>query len=355
MANPRSVRVVNFSPAELDERKRLILRAIVEEHVATGQPVGSRLLARVVALGLSPATVRNEMADLEESGYLESPHHSAGRIPSQRGYRFYVDHLMQPAQVPSDLLEVIRESLELKTRAVEAVMQQTALLLGRLTNYMTVVAGPTAGGSVLRRIDILPVDDRRAVLVAVTGGGAVHDWAIDLSTPLSDEELRYISEVLTRLLGGRALTDVGRTVLQGLEDALAPYRDLLQVVLELLHDQGQAPGEPHLYQGGVANLLAHQEFHDPRRAMDVLWAVEQSPELRQELGQAGEPLVRIRIGTENVVHALSHCSMISVSYTVNGEWAGRLAIIGPTRMDYAHAVPVLQAVAEHLAGWFGRI
>ena len=347
--------MVKFSPAELDERKRLILRTIVEEHVATGQPVGSRLLARVIALGLSAATVRNEMADLEEIGYLESPHHSAGRIPSQLGYRFYVDNLMKPVEISPELLEVIRESLELKTRAVEAVMQQTAHLLGRLTNYMTVIAGPIAASSVLRRVDILPVDEKRAVLVAVTAAGAVQDWAIDLPTPLSEQELRYISDVLTRLLGGRALPEVGRTVLQGLEDALAPYRDLLHLVLELLHDEGGTPGEPHLYQGGVANLLAHQEFHDPRRAMDVLWAVEQSPELRQDLGQAGEPLVRIRIGTENVVHALNRCSMIAVSYTVNGEWAGRLAIIGPTRMDYARAVPVLQAVAEQLAELFERV
>ncbi|HEY8424457.1 MAG TPA: heat-inducible transcriptional repressor HrcA [Limnochordales bacterium] len=337
----------------MDQRKRQVLKAVVEDYVDTAEPVGSRTLARKYGLGVSPATIRNEMADLEEMGFLEQPHTSAGRIPSDRGYRFFVDVLMDAVSPPPELVERLRRLYAQRVDQVGRLLRQTAQVLSEATDCLALVESPRVEPVTFRHLQVLPLSERRALLLLVTEEGLVQQRLVELPEPASEGELARISSVLTRRLAGRTLDQVRATVLHELYNELSAYGALLDVALEALRPPGTDSDRP-VYVLGTRRLFRQPEFQDLRRAQAVLGLVEQQELVRELLGRkSGEELV-ITIGQENPYPDLHDCSLVTASYRVGGEIAGRIAVLGPKRMHYARISSVIELMARLLSEAFDR-
>lgn len=341
----------------MDERKRRILQAIVEDYVLTAEPVGSRTIARKYGLGVSAATIRNEMADLEEMGYVEQPHASAGRIPSDRGYRFYVDELMEVKPLPPWVLERVQELCEGRVRAMEAVLQQVARLLSEVTNSLAILVGPQAGEMVFRSLDLVPVGPSRALLVAVADLGLLESGMVEVPADLTPAELHYISQVLTRGLRGLSVQALSHTILRELQAELARYRQVLEQVLEILVASAREQIPDRMYLVGLSTLLSQPEFHDRERLRAVISVLEQevlaryllmvSTEREQEAG------VTVSIGRENPLGEVRDLSLVFTPYRV-GVSRGRLAVVGPKRMDYGRVVGAVADFERLLSDLLGR-
>ena len=340
----------------MDERKRRILQAIVEDYVATAEPVGSRTIARKYGLGVSAATIRNEMADLEELGYVEQPHASAGRIPSDRGYRYYVDELMEVKPLPASVVQRVRELCEGRTRAMEAVLHQVARLLSEATSSLAILMGPHAGHMVFRSLDLVPVGPGRALLIAVADLGLLESGMVEVPVDLTRAELAYISQVLTRTLRGLAVQALSQGVLRELEAELGRYRQVLEQVLEILvASASDYPGE-RMYLVGLGALLSQPEFHDRERLRAVISVLEQGVLVKHLLMAGGERTdwgVTVSIGEENPLGGVRDLSLVFAPYRA-GSSQGRLAVIGPKRMDYGRVVGAVAEFEELLSDLLGR-
>lgn len=337
----------------LDDRKALVLRAVVEEHIETGLPVGSRVIARRYRLGVSPATIRNEMADLEETGYLDKPHTSSGRVPSDRGYRFYVDELMpEPALGEEESLAV--ESLfRSRIRDVVALLKEAVRTISETSNYLGFVLGPDAEAVTYRSIHLLPTGPGRTILVIVTDVGFVESCSIEVP-PMSREEMQYVSDLLSRNLTGVAVEKVARRAYDLLHQEARLYARIVDQVVEFLHSLVAVPDSDRLYVGGTVNLLSLPEFRDVAKVRDLLSAVESSGAIQAVMvrdDQSQDPA--IRIGKENEVDAVRDFSLVFGTFFA-GSTEGKIGILGPRRMDYSKTVALVRQFERKLSEYFGR-
>jgi heat-inducible transcriptional repressor len=338
---------------ELDARKQRVLQAIVEDYIATAEPVGSRTVARKYRLGVSSATIRNEMADLEELGYLEQPHTSAGRVPSDRGYRFYVDRLMHPSRLPPEVVESIVSMYRRRVSEVESLIQATARVLSESTNYLAFVLGPQFGLAQLQYLHFLPLNDGQAILVLVTDTGLAENRLISIPEGTGPADLWHIGEVLNRTLTGLTMDRVTPTAWRELNHELSRYRGVVEQVIELLEQLQSADNQERLYLGGATNILGQPEFKDVDKARAVLGLLEESQSLCSLLSEVPEGL-SIIIGEENRLFQVRECSLVSASYRIGGKSYGRLAVLGPRRMDYARVVSTVRLVEEVLSDTLSR-
>ncbi|MBO8141406.1 MAG: heat-inducible transcription repressor HrcA [Firmicutes bacterium] len=333
----------------LDERKRRVLQALTDDYIQTAEPVGSRNLARKYNLGVSPATIRNEMADLEDEGYLHQPHTSAGRIPSDKGYRYYVDELMAPWNPgPPERSAVYRE-VRAVGRAMEEMIHEAAKLLARATRYASVVAAPRLEASILRHIDLVPLDDTRIVVVLVADPGFVRHRIAEVRRPVTEEDCQRMAAGLNRRLVGMRCGDIGRDRLAEIREEVG-RGELYDTVAELLASELSDPSSEKVYLEGTLNILEQPEFRDVERARSLLAVLETKDALSQVLSAAGrseEPTVII--GQENPLEGLRECSVVSSAYRIGNEVIGVIGVLGPTRMEYAKAVGMVRYVAEHLS------
>ena len=335
----------------LDERKNRVLQAIVEDYVATAEPVGSRTIARKYSLGVSPATIRNEMADLEQMGYLEQPHTSAGRIPSDRGYRYYVDCLMEAQEVDPSEEELIRRTFERKVREVDTLIRETARLLSETTHLTAVVVGPQISKAHFRELRLVPLTEGRAVLIFITDSGFVENQVVELPVEVTMLELQKVSEILNQELRGQPVESLSRAAIRALQRELKRYGALLEQTLQFL-SQNLEPGEKRrLYLGGTTNILSQPEFRNVEK-IKSLFSVLENDELVTDLLDTVEPTDEqpaIQIGEEIKVREMADCSLVSAIYRLGGEIIGRVGVIGPKRMEYARVVSVMQAVTRQLS------
>lgn len=335
----------------LDERKNRVLQAIVEDYVATAEPVGSRTIARKYSLGVSPATIRNEMADLEQMGYLEQPHTSAGRIPSDRGYRYYVDCLMEAQEVDPSEEELIRRTFERKVREVDTLIRETARLLSETTHLTAVVVGPQMSKAHFRELRLVPLTEGRAVLIFITDSGFVENQVVELPVEVTMLELQKVSEILNQELRGQPVESLSRAAIRALQRELKRYGALLEQTLQFL-SQNLEPGEKRrLYLGGTTNILSQPEFRNVEK-IKSLFSVLENDELVTDLLDTVEPTDEqpaIQIGEEIKVREMADCSLVSAIYRLGGEIIGRVGVIGPKRMEYARVVSVMQAVTRQLS------
>ena len=333
-----------------------VLQAIVEDYVATAEPVGSRTIARRYGLGVSAATIRNEMADLEEQGYLEQPHASAGRIPSDKGYRYYVDFLMRVKPLPAEVLRRVQQVCEGKVQAMEVVLQQVARLLAEATGSLAILVGPQAGQMVFRHIDLVPVAAGRALLVAVGDVGLLGSGIIEVPPELTPAELSYVGQLLDRTLYGTTVRTLGASALRELETEMARYRRVLAEVMELLASLGREDGGERLYLVGLSFLLSQPEFSERDRLQLVVSVLEHEPLLKSLLGASGESGVVISIGEENALVETRELGMVLAPYRA-GATSGRMAVLGPKRMDYGRAVGAVsdfeRVLSDSLGIWGG--
>lgn len=332
----------------LDDRKFLILQAIIDDYIMTAVPVGSRTISRKSGVGFSPATIRNEMSDLEELGYLDQPHTSAGRIPSAKAYRLYVDRLMKSVDVSDEEAGRIRDHLNRRTAQVEEVIREAAQALSDVTRYTAVVAAPRLDGLTVRRIQLVPVTETSALMIAVTSEGMVKDHVIPVPEGVEPDHLYAISKMLTARLAGHPLSEA-RDLLVDVFNGLVEHRQLMSSVIGALDEQARERDVASLVVGGRSNLLSYPEYSDVEKAKSFLAVLESREKLAPLLNQAGGMEFSVRIGPEINMPEFADCSVVTATYRVGNNTTGTMGIIGPTRMDYARVVSVLNYMGKTIS------
>jgi heat-inducible transcriptional repressor len=329
----------------LDDRKLAVLRAIVEDYVSTNEPVGSKSLVDRHSLDVSPATIRNDMAVLEEQGFIVQPHTSAGRVPTDKGYRLFVDRLSGVKPFSSAERRAI-ETFLAGAYDLDEVVMRTVRLLAQLTRQVAVVQYPSLSRSVVRHIELVPLTESRLLLVLITGSGRVEQRAVELPAPTGEESVRHLRAMLNTHLDGRMLTDVA-AVMDELPERVDPVERataaaVFSVILETLVERH----EERVVVGGAANL-ASADF--AKGLHDVLEALEEQVVLIRLLGESGDQAsVTVRIGAENQVEGLQSTSLVAVGYGSGEQALARLGVLGPTRMDYPTAMGAVRAVARYV-------
>ncbi|OPX83058.1 MAG: Heat-inducible transcription repressor HrcA [Pelotomaculum sp. PtaB.Bin013] len=340
----------------MDDRKQKVLLAIVHDYIATAEPVGSRTIAKKYKLGVSPATIRNEMSDLEEQGYIEQPYTSAGRIPSERGYRYYVDFLMRKQELSREEEELIRREYRAKVRDVGQVIHRTGLLLSQLTHYTAMVLTPRIGISILKHVQIVYMHQSQAMVIAVMDNGAVQHRMIEIPESITSLDMETISRVLNAKLQGLTMKSIKLNLIKEIYSELARHKHILDLVMELIQDSLTLEVEDKIYLGGVFNMLNQPEFHNVEKIKTMLSIMEQEKLLCDILeGGVEDEGVTVRIGGEIDQWDMKECSMITAPYTVRGRKMGSLGVLGPTRMEYAKVVSVVDYMTKYLSQTLERM
>lgn len=331
---------------QIEGRRREILKMIIDDYIHTAEPIGSEAVRGRHHLGVSPATVRNEMAALEEMGLLHQPHTSAGRVPTDMGYRMYVDSLLEAEPLAAaERLRLRRALVDVEpARAIVRAAQAAAAV----TDCASVVEAPRPDAQTVRHLHLIPLAPRRALVVVVTDAGAYEGTAIEFDEPTPPEECDRLSHEITRRISGRLLRELTEPVLETLIGEAVEHRRLLLQIGRLLRGDALTPAA-RIHTEGQANILKQPEFRDARRAQPVLSALERAEVVAELLHDArGDPSVRITIGAEHRRQELQNCSMVAATYRGPGGSAGVLAIVGPTRMRYGRAVALVRFLADAL-------
>jgi heat-inducible transcriptional repressor len=334
----------------LSARKKQILQAVITDYVKSAQPVGSRTIARRYMVGLSPATIRNEMADLEEAGYLIQPHTSAGRIPSQMGYRYYVDQLMETSDLEDEDKAKINQVYEYeKLKEIEEIIRHTSRLISLLTNYTSLILGPQLKKSAFKKLQIMPVDNQRGLLILVADTGFVKNKVIKLPNTLSAKELNRIVTYLNMRMEGLTIDTITSKLINEIRRDLYQHINFLEDTFTLLGDS-LAEDERRVFLGGTTNILNQPEFGDIGKVKSLLALFEQHSLLANLLARpvAGVDGVIIKIGTENILEEVQECSLVMATYCLGKEVVGTIGVLGPTRMNYSKTIAVIQQVVSHL-------
>ncbi|MEW2133699.1 heat-inducible transcriptional repressor HrcA [Streptomyces sp. NPDC005435] len=330
----------------LSERRLQVLRAIVQDYVGTEEPVGSKALTERHNLGVSPATVRNDMAALEDEGFIAQPHTSAGRIPTDKGYRLFVDKLAGVKPMSAPERRAIQNFLD-GAVDLDDVVARTVRLLAQLTRQVAVVQYPSLTRSTVRHVELLSLAPARLMLVLITDTGRVEQRMVDCPVPFGESSLADLRARLNSRVAGRRFSDVPRLV-EDLPDAFeADDRGTVSTVLSTLLETLVEENEERLMIGGTANLTRFG--HDfPLVIRPVLEALEEQVVLLKLLGEAKDPGVTVRIGHENAHEGLNSTSVVSVGYGSGGEAVAKLGVVGPTRMDYPGTMGAVRAVARYV-------
>ncbi len=331
----------------MEIRKRKVLEAVVNDYVVTAEPVGSRSIARRYNLGVSPATIRNEMADLEDLGYLEQPHLSAGRVPSDKGYRYYVDNLVRPAVAGGEEYRgFMRNVLETQGHDMAGLLQHVARTLSEFVDYLVLISGPEMGSSAYRLVRFIPVYDGRVILFLVTEGGFVQTFALDIGD-IVQQDMDKVKEAFYTSFYGMTLEDICNelydTPPKGLEEYRAPLISSLNALVERLND-GQ---KQRVFFCGTANILKQPEFRDADKAFALFNALERHS-LAYEMLQAlcRDEEVDVAIGDEINRQGIQDCSLVVSAYRFGNDLMGRIGVLGPRRMDYARVMPLVREVSR---------
>ena len=331
----------------MDERKFRILQAIIDDYILTAVPVGSRTISKKYDMGLSSATIRNEMSDLEELGYLDQPHVSAGRVPSAKAYRLYVDQLLEAGWIRTDSELAVKDHFLGRMRQMEDVMDHAAQVLSSLTNYTAVVLPPSGTQPKSRNIQLVSVDDNAALAVIVTDAGVVRDAVIRVSEELDQDALYNISRTLTGELAGKTLTEATARMPEIIRG--------MQSQAELLEGLGSAmsarqqDNHPHGAIGGTSNMLSYPEYSDMEKARAFLSLMETRDRLADIISQQGEMSFTVRIGPETGVPEMADCSIVTATYCTRSGQQGTIGVIGPTRMHYSRVLSIMNTMGRQLS------
>lgn len=341
---------------ELDERKVKILNAIIRNYLETGEPVGSRTISKYTDLNLSSATIRNEMSDLEEMGYIIQPHTSAGRIPSDKGYRFYVDHLMM--EKDREMTEMKEFVIE-KTEKMEQVLKQVARLLANNTNYATLVSAPSLQMNKIKFIQLSHVDEEHILAVIVLNNNVVKNQMIDVQEALDNETLLKLNLLLNSALNGLTLQEINLGTITRLKEQAGTHSTIVTDVLDALARTLNENDELQIYTSGATNILKYPELSDSESATGLLSTFEEKEELISLVtetlaDQENETGIQIYIGNETPVQAMKDCSVVTATYDLGEGVKGTIGIVGPKRMDYENVMDNLRHLKSQLDGIFKK-
>lgn len=333
---------------EKKERKLLILHSIIKDYVETAEPVGSRTIAKKYNFGVSAATIRNEMSDLEEMGLLIQPHTSAGRIPSQKAYRLYVDELMKISKLGKTLEADIRDSYRQYVEEIDNAIKHTANMISRLTSYTSIVLFPQMDTLNCKHVQLIPIVDERVLMVVVTRENIVKNYEIRLSRATGNDELVKMNNILNHIVKDSNFKNIGSDLTDKLETLSMEENQLLQEVIPIFKDILLKKQEDNVYSNGITNILNFPEFYDVMKAKSFLDIIEKKSKLAQILNEAGKDALNIVIGTENHVAEFQDCSLITATYRIGGENIGSIGVIGPIRMNYDYVVSVMNFLSKEL-------
>ena len=334
-------------PMELDARKQKVLKAIIDDYIESAEPVGSRTLARKHDLGVSPATIRNEMADLEMLGYLEHLHTSSGRIPSSKGYRFYVNGLIPPKPVSDEEKKIINDWYKARVRRIDEVFQETAKIISKVTKNVSLVLAPQMTQARFRVLQFLPLDDRRVITVLMTDAGFVENKIVEMPSGATFEDFQRMAMVINKNLAGRSLAAISPERLLPIRDEIGD-EGLYESALEVVNRALDAGKQERLYLGGTTQMLTQPEFHDVEKVKHTLMMLEEEELIKDILHAHMGDGLEVTIGQENEDSQMKDSSIITATYHLNGELLGTIAVLGPTRMEYAKAMSLLEYMNDNL-------
>ena len=335
---------------DLSERKRKILQAIIDEYIGTAEPVGSRAISKKKDLGLSSATIRNEMADLEDMGYLIQPHTSAGRIPSDEGYRFYVSSLMQRYNIGMEAIAELHKQLVTKVSQLDMMIKKASLLTSALTNYATVITMPGQNLARIQKIDLVPVGSAVMMIVVTNTGNVRHEA---LRVAIDSESLAKLAGILNEKLAGLTVNEIDypklHEIQNSIESALDIHPMVLISILNFAYETITALDEREVYLNNARSILNYPEYKDVEKAKEIFDFLDDKKNLRKLIGDKNpDNDISVKIGAENEFEELKDCSLVTVNYTVGDNAAGKIGVIGPKRMDYAKVFASLDIISKQI-------
>lgn len=332
----------------LNERKKKILQIIIEDYISSAEPVGSRTIARKYDLGLSPATIRNEMSDLELLGYLEQPHTSAGRIPSAQAYRFYVDALIEPGTLTDNDMALIDGWYNERRRNIDDIFQSTAKILSRMTQNVSMVLTNQQTIANFCYLKFLPLDSQHAILCIVADDGSIDTNVVDIPLGMSSEEMDYLAGKMSKLLEDRNLSDISVEILQNVHTDVVEDKLIFSSLLQAVRKMTGRRQEQKVFLGGTKQLLNQPEFRDVERVRNLLGILEEEKVLKDILQGGEDSGLKVTIGSENKFTGIQDCSMVQATYRLNGQIVGTMAVLGPTRMEYGKVISVMDYLHKYL-------
>ena len=340
----------------LDERKTKILKAIIQTYLETGEPVGSRTISKYTDLNLSSATIRNEMSDLEELGYIVQPHTSAGRIPSDKGYRFYVDNLMEEKdREVSEMKDFVIE----RTEKMEQVLKQVVKLLATNTNYATMITAPQYQQGKLKFIQLSQVDEEQLLAVIVLEGNIVKNKIIRTElNGLDNEQILKLNLLLNTSLNGLALNQINLATIAKLKEQAGIHSEIVSKVLDAIVESVSEDEDLEIYTSGATHIFKYPELADSGRAQELISAFEEKQQLvslvNDTLSDEEHTGIQVYIGSESPVQTMKDCSVVTATYELGEGMKGTIGIIGPKRMDYENVVDNLKTLKSQLDGIFKK-
>ena len=337
----------------LARRRMSILGTVVYEYIATGEPVGSAMLTQKYNLGVSPATVRAEMASLEDEGYLDQPHTSAGRVPSDRGYRFYVDHIMLPESLTPEERARIRAEVRQASRQLDTAVDKASHVLSNLTKNIAFAIAPRLHSQVFNHLQLIWVAAHSVHIVLVTDLGLAAQTTVEVGETIDADALTRACNNMNKRFGGRALSEIDLNELTAVARETSLPTDLIRALAGLFAEQGETDVERRLFAGGANNLLDQQEFRDLRKLRAILDLMEEQRTLYQILQESlASEGTRIAIGSELGNADMSECSVLTVPYKVGLRNVGAVGVLGPRRMQYARLIALVNCMADSLNSLF---
>ena len=339
---------------EMSERKLKILHAIIQNYLETGEPVGSRTISKYTDLNLSSATIRNEMADLEEMGYIIQPHTSAGRIPSDKGYRLYVDMLMEEKE--QELNEMQDQMLD-KADKMDQLLKQAAKVLATNTNYATMVSTPMNNSNKIKFIQLSMVDEEQVIAVIVLGGNVIKNKIINIDEPISNENLLKLNMLLNTTLNGMSIEEINLGLIARLKEQAGIHSQVVGYVLDAVADAIHVD-DMEIYTSGATNIFKYPELSDNQSAQEIISAFEEKQQLSelvtQTLAQDENTGIQVYIGDETPVQTMRDCSVVTATYELGDGMKGTIGIIGPKRMDYEHVLKSMKRLQTELDQMFHK-
>ena len=338
---------------DLSDRKKKILRAIIENYIETAEPVGSKAIASLPGLNVSSATIRNEMADLEALGLLEQPHTSAGRIPSPKGYRIYVNELMTDYRLSAQETKRLNEALHMKMRELDQVIDQAGRVVSQLTQYPAFALASGSSRVTIQRFDLLMVANDSFIIVVMTDTNVVRNRLVRLPSDLSEAQLQLLNTLLNTTFTGLTLDEITPELMRVASHAAGEAYGLISLVVSFAMEVLEELETNVIHTAGIPTLLAHPEYQSLERAEPLMNFLSEMGEGVNLPVVQGEN-VKILIGPENVADELKESSVIMASYDIGGGMQGVIGVVGPTRMDYADLAARLSYFAEGLSRMFGK-
>lgn len=342
---------------ELDERKVTILKAIIKTYLETGEPVGSRTISKSLDIKLSSATIRNEMSDLEEMGYIIQPHTSAGRIPSDKGYRFYVDQIV--LEKDTEVTE-FKDMMVQKVDKLELVLKRMAQMLAANTNYAAMISGPAYHKTKLKFIQLSKMEEGKLLAVIVVEGNIIKNAVIDVSESLTNEQLLNLNILLNSSLNGLTIEEINLDVISKLKVDAGIHSRVIDLVLNEVAEAIRAGSEDlQIYTSGATNIFKYPELTEGEKASRLIGTLEHNEVLKEFVTEANENAdsesgIQVYIGDETPVQAMKDCSVVTANYDLGGGLRGTVGIIGPKRMDYEKVLSILQNLMKQLDGAFNK-